>query len=98
MIDLEPLTSQTTFFFLPSYLLSNNLLYYYSNLFIKMSPLQDSPELPPTRASVRGRGTSRKQKQIPDKAVEASLGPADSDQALNHEHIQTEKTKKKNMV
>ncbi|KAN0071059.1 hypothetical protein V8E54_010490 [Elaphomyces granulatus] len=60
-----------------------------------MSPLQDSPELPPTRASVRGRGTGRKQKKIPDKTVDASLiEPADSGQALNHEHIQTRNKKK----
>ena len=65
-----------------------------------MSPsVQDSPELPPTRASVRGR-TGRKQKKIPDKTVDASplIEPADSGQALNHEYIQTEETKKNNMV
>jgi hypothetical protein len=68
---------------------------HHSDLFIKMSPLQDSPELPPTRASVRGRGTGRKQKKIPDKTVDASLiEPADSGQALNHEHIQTRNKKK----
>jgi hypothetical protein len=41
-----------------------------------MSPLQNSPDLPPTRASVRGRGTGRQQKKVPDKTADVSLTEA----------------------
>jgi hypothetical protein len=71
-----------------------------------MSPLRNSPDLPPTRASVRGKGTGRKQKKkVPDKTADVSLTEAadsgttqNPGQALNHEHVQMEETKKKNMV
>jgi hypothetical protein len=95
MMDLEPLTSQTTVFLqIVSFLITSNYIVIYL-LFTKMSPLQDSPELPPTRASVRRKATSRKQEKILDKTVDASPPidePADNGQA------QTEETKKKNMV
>jgi hypothetical protein len=63
-----------------------------------MPRLQNSPELPPTRASVRGRVTGRKQKKTPNKTANISpIATATDSVSAQNPNVDTE-IKKRNIA